>query len=281
MAARALRGAVNQRCLFVDTWIRSKTPEHAANSKLNGAGRPSRVQLVDDSGACARRAGRLKSQPVQGHVQDLFEPAPPGGREQLAPGAWLLRGFALEVAPALAAAVEYIEAAAPFRHWETPGGFRMSVAMTNCGSLGWTSHRRGYRYERCDPLSGEPWPPMPGVFAELARAAADLGGFPGFVPDACLLNLYQPGARLSLHQDKDERDLLAPVVSVSLGLPAIFLFGGETRAEWQRRIALCHGDVVVWGGAARLRHHGVLPIKDGHHETWGARRLNLTFRRAS
>jgi DNA oxidative demethylase len=200
--------------------------------------------------------------------------------ERLAPGAWLLRGFALSRAAALMAAVEPIEAAAPFRHLVTPGGFRMSVAMTNCGSLGWVSDRRGYRYEVCDPLTGRPWPPMPPVFLELSRAAAEAGGFSQFIPDACLINRYEPGARLTLHQDKDEHDFSAPIVSVSLGLPGIFLFGGDSRKDKHRRIPLQHGDVVVWGGPARLHHHGVLALKEGHHELLGAQRLNLTFRRA-
>jgi len=201
--------------------------------------------------------------------------------ERLAPGAWLLRGFALGRAAALMAAVEPIKAAAPFRHLVTPGGFRMSVAMTNCGSLGWVSDRRGYRYEACDPLTGRPWPPMPPVFLELSRAAAEAGGFSQFIPDACLINRYEPGARLTLHQDKDEHDFSAPIVSVSLGLPGIFLFGGDSRKDRPRRIPLQHGDVVVWGGPARLHHHGVLALKDGHHELLGAQRLNLTFRRAA
>jgi alkylated DNA repair protein (DNA oxidative demethylase) len=219
---------------------------------------------------------------VQNHTQDLFGSAVPDARQELlVPGAWLLHGFALETGSALSAAVERIATAAPFRHLETPGGFRMSVAMTNCGSLGWVSDRRGYRYERCDPLSGEPWPPMPAIFLELAETAAQTAGFPGFAPDACLINRYQPGARLTLHQDKDERDFESPIVSVSLGLPAVFLFGGVARSERQRRLPLQHGDVVVWGGAARLRHHGVLPLKEGHHEILGAQRVNLTFRRAS
>jgi alkylated DNA repair protein (DNA oxidative demethylase) len=153
--------------------------------------------------------------------------------------------------------------------------------MTNCGSLGWVSDHRGYRYDACDPLSGRPWPPMPPVFLELARTAARAGEFPEFTPDACLLNRYEPGARLTLHQDKDERDFSAPIVSVSLGLPAIFLFGGDSRKDKPRRIPLQHGDVVVWGGAARLHHHGVLALKDGHHELLGPQRLNLTFRRAA
>jgi len=198
----------------------------------------------------------------------------------LAPGAWLLRGFALPVDCALAAAVEGIEAAAPFRHLETPGGFRMSVAMTNCGSCGWVSDRRGYRYESCDPLSGSPWPRMPDTFLALAGSAAAEGGFPGFAPDACLINRYVPGARMTLHQDKDESNFGWPIVSVSLGLPAVFLLGGDQRSDKHLRIPLHHGDVVVWGGPARLRHHGVLALKEGIHEALGALRLNLTFRRA-
>jgi DNA oxidative demethylase len=154
------------------------------------------------------------------------------------------------------------------------------VAMTNCGSFGWVSDRNGYRYASCDPLSGHPWPPMPAAFSTLARSAALAAGFSGFDPDACLINRYEPGARLTLHQDKDERDFREPIVSVSLGLPAVFLFGGNTRTEPRRRIRLEHGDIVVWGGPARLRHHGVLPLKDGHHDVLGPQRLNLTFRRA-
>jgi alkylated DNA repair protein (DNA oxidative demethylase) len=218
---------------------------------------------------------------MQEHTRDLFGGASnERGHERLAPGAWLLRGFALDQGPALVAAIEDISAAAPFRHLVTPGGFRMSVAMTNCGSVGWVSDRRGYRYDACDPLSGLPWPPMPAIFLELAQTAAEDGGFPGFEPDACLINRYEPGARLTLHQDKDESDFSAPIVSVSLGLPATFLFGGDSRKDKQRRVPLQHGDVVVWGGAARLHHHGVLALKDGFHDILGSRRLNLTFRRA-
>src|SRR5713226_8869800 len=219
---------------------------------------------------------------MQGSSHDLFGVSPPDTRhERLAPGAWVLRGFALGRATGVMAAIEHIAAAAPFRHLVTPGGFRMSVAMTNCGGLGWVSDRRGYRYDARDPLSGRPWPPMPPVFLEVARTAAQAGGFPGFSPDACLLNRYEPGARLTLHQDKDERDFSAPIVSVSLGLPAVFLFGGDSRKDRRRRVPLQHGDVVVWGGAARLHHHGVLALKEGHHDLLGSRRLNLTFRRAT
>src|SRR6267154_584342 len=218
---------------------------------------------------------------MQGHTRNLFDDDSQGtGHERLAPGAWLLRGFALERVTALMPAIEQIKTAAPFRHWVTPGGFRMSVAMTNCGRLGWVSDRRGYRYDACDPASAQRWPPMPRVFLELARSAARACGFLDFEPDACLVNRYEPGARLTLHQDKDERDFASLIVSVSLGLPAVFLFGGEKRSERQRRVPLRHGDVVVWGGASRLRHHGVLPVKEGWNDLLGAQRLNLTFRRA-
>jgi DNA oxidative demethylase len=181
---------------------------------------------------------------------------------------------------AILSGIECVKAAAPFRHWVTPGGFRMSVAMTNCGKLGWVSDSGGYRYDSCDPLSGRLWPPMPSVFLELAHAAARAAEFPEYVPDACLLNRYEPGARLTLHQDKDERDFDAPIVSVSLGLPAVFLFGGDARTDKHRRVPLQHGDVVVWGGPARLHHHGVLALKDGHHPILGSQRLNLTLRKA-
>jgi alkylated DNA repair protein (DNA oxidative demethylase) len=209
---------------------------------------------------------------------DLHDTRP--SHEPIANGAYILRGFALDIVMALLAEVEDIETAAALRHLETPGGFRMSVAMTNCGSVGWVSDRRGYRYTTHDPLSGQPWPPMPTVFSTLAESAARAAGFEGFKPDACLVNRYVPGARLTLHQDKDESDFSAPIVSVSLGLPAVFLFGGNARKDKQRRIPLQHGDVVVWGGPARLFHHGILPLKDGRHSMLGRQRVNLTFRRA-
>ncbi|MGB3838493.1 MAG: DNA oxidative demethylase AlkB [Rhodanobacter sp.] len=213
---------------------------------------------------------------------DLFAatPAPARRDEPLCEGAMVLRGFALASEAVLLQALDAITAQAPFRHLVTPGGLRMSVAMTNAGSLGWVSDRRGYRYDPIDPDSGRPWPPMPAVFLQLADAAAALAGFTGFVPDACLLNRYEAGARLSLHQDRDERDLGEPIVSVSLGIPAVFLFGGLQRADRPQRVPLAHGDVVVWGGPARLRYHGVLPLKPNHHPLLGGTRINLTFRRA-
>lgn len=215
-------------------------------------------------------------------IDDLFAGFDDGlpAREQLAEGAWLLRGFARDRAADLLALVAGIAEEAPFRQMTTPGGYRMSVAMTGCGPLGWTADSRGYRYSPLDPLSGRPWPAMPGEFAALALEAAAAAGFAGFVPDACLINRYEPGAKLSLHQDKDEADLSAPIVSVSLGLPATFLFGGGKRGDPSRRLQLQHGDVVVWGGPSRLRYHGVLAVKAGTHAATGACRINLTFRRA-
>nr|WP_293368843.1 DNA oxidative demethylase AlkB [Nevskia sp.] len=202
------------------------------------------------------------------------------GPRTLADGAVWLPGFALPDDRALLAAVEQIVAIAPFRHLETPGGLRMSVAMSNCGACGWVSDRRGYRYESRDPLSGEPWPAMPPLFRSLATNAAASAGFQDFAPDACLINRYLPGAKLSLHQDRDEQDFTQPIVSVSLGLPASFQFGGLSRGDPVQRLPLVHGDVVVWGGTSRLRYHGVLALKPGHHPQVGAQRINLTFRRA-
>ncbi len=198
----------------------------------------------------------------------------------LAPGATLLSGFARSCDSALVDRLTDVVALAPLRHMTTPGGRRMSVAMTNCGALGWVTDSTGYRYDPRDPLTGRPWPPMPAAFFDLAVQAAARAGFTAFAPDACLINRYEPGARLSLHQDKNERDFGAPIVSVSLGLPATFLFGGDSRADRPRRFPLSHGDVVVWGGPARLRYHGVLPLEEGDHPLLGACRINLTLRRA-
>jgi alkylated DNA repair protein (DNA oxidative demethylase) len=198
----------------------------------------------------------------------------------LAPGAVLLGGFAIADERRLLGDLDGLAREAPFRHMVTPGGHRMSVAMTNCGPLGWVSDERGYRYSPIDPMSSLPWPAMPSSFRELASAAAARAGFEGFVPDACLVNRYQPGARLTLHKDKDEGDFTAPIVSVSLGLPAVFLFGGLSRADRPERVPVSHGDVVVFGGPARLRYHGVRALEDGHHPLLGAYRINLTFRKA-
>lgn len=213
---------------------------------------------------------------------DLFDAVADVGslREAIAEGAVLLRGFARRFEGDLIPALRDIVAQAPFRHMSTPGGHQMSVAMTNCGTAGWVTDHTGYRYDGIDPDSGQPWPAMPAVFRELAGKAAAEAGFAGFSPDACLINRYEPGARMSLHQDRDEQDYSAPIVSVSLGIPAIFLFGGLKRSDKPRRFRLTHGDVVVWGGPSRLFFHGVAPLADGEHALLGRQRINLTFRKA-
>lgn len=198
--------------------------------------------------------------------------------ETLGEGSTVLRGLAVAQEQELVTSLNGLLAVAPVRHMVTPGGFRMSVAMSNCGALGWVTDRAGYRYVPFDPETGTPWPTMPAPFMRLAADAAERAGFVGFRPDACLINRYEPGARMTLHQDKNERDLEQPIVSVSLGLPVVFLFGGHTRAERAQRVRLAHGDVVVWGGPDRLRYHGVLPLKDGNHPMLGRCRVNLTFR---
>jgi DNA oxidative demethylase len=208
---------------------------------------------------------------------ELFPGAP---IETIVPGALLLRGFIRDDAKAVLQAIERIAAASPFRNMVTPGGFTMSVAMTNCGKAGWITDRRGYRYAAIDPLTEKPWPAMPELFADLATRAAATAGFADFAPDACLVNRYEPGARMSLHQDKDERDFTQPIVSVSLGLPATFLFGGEKRSDRPKRLRLESGDVVVWGGPARMAFHGIDPLSQSVDALTGARRYNLTLRKA-
>ena len=214
-------------------------------------------------------------------IGDLLSGAAAGqATEPLGERAVMLRGFAAAEAPAIMEAVQAIVAAAPFRNMITPGGYRMSVAMTSCGRVGWVTDRSGYRYSPIDPDTGRAWPPMPDLFRALAGRAAAAGGFPGFAPDSCLTNRYEPGARLSLHQDKDEQDLDAPVVSVALGLPATFLFGGAERGDRPRRIRMESGDVAVWGGPTRLAFHGIDTLADGEHSLTGRCRINLTFRKA-
>jgi alkylated DNA repair protein (DNA oxidative demethylase) len=224
----------------------------------------------------------MKRQSTTPTTFDLFteEPAQSTAMEQLGPCSWVLRSFALPEVDRLLPALEDVLAEAPFRHMMTPGGFTMSAALSSCGSFGWMTDRTGYRYTRTDPQTGLPWPQIPQAFMELAQRAAQICGFTGFTPDACLINQYIPGAKMSLHQDKDEKHYGWPVVSVSLGLPAIFLFGGHQRSDKTQRISLLHGDVVVWGGEDRLRFHGVLPIKAGNHPLLGEQRINFTFRRA-
>jgi len=213
-------------------------------------------------------------------MASLFEGDPtPQAPEPLEEGAVLLRGFASQDASRLVEEVGLIARAAPFRHLVTPGGYTMSVAMTNCGRVGWVSDRRGYRYDPVDPDTGRNWPSMPPLFLELAARAAAAAGFPGYDPDACLINRYAAGSKLGMHQDRDEDDRWAPIVSVSLGLPAVFLWGGQRRGDPVRRLRVENGDVAVWGGPARFAFHGVSPLKDGEHPLTGRARINLTFRK--
>jgi alkylated DNA repair protein (DNA oxidative demethylase) len=213
----------------------------------------------------------------------LFEDSPKceALNENLGLGTAILRGFARVDEASTMEALFAVVAKSPFRHMVTPGGFRMSVAMTNCGALGWFTDRKGYHYASTDPETGDPWPEMPKVFLDLAQQSARKAGYPDFTPDACLINRYEPGARLTLHQDKNENDFDQPIVSVSLGLPAIFLFGGLERSEKTIRMSVAHGDVLVWGGPARLRYHGVKQLKNGTHPLTGSYRFNLTFRKAA
>ena len=204
----------------------------------------------------------------------------PARREQIGEQSYVLRGYALPWLERVLPELRAVLVQSPFRHMVTPGGYTMSAALSSCGALGWTTSPQGYRYSSLDPERQQPWPSMPPVLRELAINAASAAGFDGFAPDACLINRYVPGARMSLHQDKNERDYSAPVVSLSLGLPAVFLFGGHQRSDKTQKISLFHGDVAVWGGVDRLRFHGVLPIKEGAHPRMGPQRINLTFRTA-
>jgi len=214
---------------------------------------------------------------------DLFYEQARGerSREEFAPGAYILRGFALGCDAELLSAIADVLAVTPLRHLTTPGGYGMSVAMSNCGSLGWVSDRRGYRYDSRDPMTGRDWPALPAIFQDLAAEASRAASYSAFLPEACLINCYRPGSRLSLHQDKDELNLDAPIVSVSLGVPATFLFGGCSRKERTRRVPVFHGDVAVWGGPSRLAYHGIAPLKTTTHPLTGECRFNLTFRKVN
>lgn len=204
---------------------------------------------------------------------DLFDDP----RLELSKDAYLLKGYAHPFDSKLKQAIQAVTAISPFRRMGTAWG-PMSVAMTNCGQVGWVSDPQGYRYDQIDPLTGRRWPDMPDCFRDLAAAAARECGFDGFRPDACLVNQYQVGATLGIHRDQDEADFSHPIVSVSLGIPANFQFGGTDRKDPMRSVPLEHGDVVVWGGAARLNYHGVPKLKDAFHPFCDNTRINLTFR---
>lgn len=245
--------------------------------------------ILNDKGICLGANGRRHnvaafalSESAKGDVvlSELFDNSPQPWQERLAADAVVLREYAVAHAATLLDGIAHVAKHSPFRQMQTPGGYTMSVAMTNCGNLGWISDRKGYRYSPIDSLHGKPWPPMPSAWFALAQAAAAAAGFPHFQPDACLINRYRVGAKMALHQDRDERDLSAPIVSVSLGLPATFLWGGLQRQDKPVKVPLQHGDVVVWGGTARLAFHGIAPLKAGSHPLLGDVRLNLTFRQA-
>lgn len=225
----------------------------------------------------------MRSKTLPGSTADLFADEAlqqPPGREQIGEQSYVLRGYALPWLERLLPELRRVLAQSPFRQMVTPGGFTMSAALSSCGDLGWTTDSTGYRYSPIDPNNQQPWPALPAALRELAVMAAADADFDDFEPDACLINRYVPGAKMSLHQDKNERRYAAPVVSVSLGLPAIFLFGGHERSDKTQKVSLFHGDVVVWGGVDRLRFHGVMPIKPGTHPVMGPQRINLTFRTA-
>lgn len=176
--------------------------------------------------------------------------------------------------------IHAVEAVAPFRTMTTPRGLPMKAAITNAGTVGWVSDRHGYRYSAVDPMTGKPWPVLNDDVVNLVCQAAGDAGFPGFRPDVCLINRYDVGAGMGAHRDEDEQDFSAPIVSISLGLPARFFFGGLERTGPTVAVPLAHGDVLVWGGPDRLRYHGVRPLKPGSHPLTGSRRFNLTFRKA-
>ncbi|HEX7360668.1 MAG TPA: DNA oxidative demethylase AlkB [Bryobacteraceae bacterium] len=213
-------------------------------------------------------------------MRSLFDDeSAPCTMERLEEGAVLLRGFAARQASELVEEAERVAGVSSFRQMVTPGGHTMSVAMTNCGRVGWVSDARGYRYDPLDPETSAAWPAMPPAFLRVATAAAEAASFTEYDPDACLINRYSIGAKLSLHQDRDENDHWAPIVSVSLGLPAVFLWGGKRRSDPVRRLRLENGDVAVWGGPARFAYHGIAPLKPGEHPLTGSVRINLTFRK--
>lgn len=216
--------------------------------------------------------------PAHAWQMDLLPPDTPPLREELEAGAVLLRQFATPQAATLLQTLHRLTRQAPFRHMRTPGGGTMSAAMASCGALGWVSSTQGYTYTPVDPASQQPWPAMPASFVSLAQDAAKAAGYAGFTPNACLLNRYQNDSHMGLHQDRDEGDTTHPIVSLSLGRTGLFMWGGQNRRDKIRTIALEHGDVLVWGGPARLHYHGIKGLGPNPHPLTEQTRYNITFR---
>lgn len=210
---------------------------------------------------------------------DLFDDQLPK-KTRIAEGAYWLRGHALPAADLLWAELRKHFATYPPQQMFTPMGYKMSVRSTSMGDAAWVGTKKGYGYASIDTAINQALPPLPSTFLSLANHAATEAGYNDFTPDSCLINCYDIGSKMGLHQDKDERDFNQPIVSVSLGIPATFLFGGAKRSDKPTQIPLTHGDVVVWGGASRLFYHGVQTIKPNKHPLLGELRCNLTFRKA-
>lgn len=198
--------------------------------------------------------------------------------EEIYPDLFVLANF-VDTNP-LMVQVERITKVSPFRKMMTPNGHYTGVALTNCGDFGWTSDRNEYRYSSSDPLNNQPWLAIPESFKALAKNAAHVAGFKDFEPDACLINQYLIGTKLGSHQDKNEKDFSQPIVSVSIGLSAVFQIFGNQRAGQAINYRLYDGDVVVWGNSARLCYHGVRTLSAAELDPTCQQRINITFRKS-
>ncbi|THJ30850.1 DNA oxidative demethylase AlkB [Lampropedia aestuarii] len=211
---------------------------------------------------------------------DLFADSPEEQRVALGPQAVVLRQKASPLAAELVARIEDVLQHSPLYQMATPGGKPLSVRTTSCGTHGWSSDPTGYSYVRHHPLTDQAWPEIPAAWSALATEAAQEAGFAQFAPDTCLINQYGLDSKMALHQDRSEQDLRQPVVSISLGMSALFLWGGMQRSDKPAHVLLHHGDMVVWGGVDRLRFHGIKHLTGAPHPQLGAMRYNLTLRRA-